>query len=244
MSWHYLQEGEEVSWEDNSSDGAPSALLRLLPKPEACCWQGSETASLSLSRFGMTLPPLTESLGGGMSMSSVAVSPARTSVVQIQQARDLKGNALASGGTWPGSLAKLDPNTLLWKTAQCSLFEDSEECFETWPRWGMMHDGECWGLTPPADLAYCESEFGSWPSVTKSMSNDYKFKVESMLKVGFGATQHRLTYQMLTLHGLWPTATLAERLMMWPEQWTELKSLETGKYQVWLEKHGRYCLDT
>lgn len=51
MSWHYLREGEAASWEGASLDGAPSALLSLLPTLEACCSPASETATLSLAKM-------------------------------------------------------------------------------------------------------------------------------------------------------------------------------------------------
>ena len=47
------------------------------------------------------------------------------------------------GNTWRELLAKYSPDTLSWKTAQCSLLEDLEQSLETWPRWGSMRNGEC-----------------------------------------------------------------------------------------------------
>ncbi len=37
MSWHYLRGREEASWEESCLDGAPSALLKLMPTPGASC---------------------------------------------------------------------------------------------------------------------------------------------------------------------------------------------------------------
>ena len=48
------------------------------------------------------------------------------------------------GNTWQELLAKFDPDTALWKTAQCSLLEDLEQSLEIWPRWGSMRNGECY----------------------------------------------------------------------------------------------------
>ena len=45
MSWHYLQELGEASWEESCLDGAPSALLRLIPTAGGFCLRGKETAS-------------------------------------------------------------------------------------------------------------------------------------------------------------------------------------------------------
>ena len=61
------------------------------------------------------------------------------------------------GGTWPASLAKFDPVSSSWKTAQCSLFEDLEPCSVTWPRWGLMLAGEFLEL-PTSALPMLEKE--------------------------------------------------------------------------------------
>src|SRR6478735_727387 len=80
MSWHFLQGREEASWAESSLVGAPSALLSLLPIPEASCSPDSETDSLSPSQSGMMSEPFTESLGAEKLMSSAGDSPAKTSV--------------------------------------------------------------------------------------------------------------------------------------------------------------------
>jgi DNA (cytosine-5)-methyltransferase 1 len=64
----------------------------------------------------------------------------------------IDGENPACGSTWPESLAKFDPNTCSWKTAQRLLFEDSTESLETFPRWGLMRDGELWALSTPEHL--------------------------------------------------------------------------------------------
>lgn len=45
MSWHYLQGREAASWEGSSWDGAPYALLKLMPTAEMCCSRGNERAT-------------------------------------------------------------------------------------------------------------------------------------------------------------------------------------------------------
>ena len=63
MSWHYLQGEVEESWEGSCLDGAPDALLKLMPTQEKFYLQDSETESSNRSRSGTTLPHLTESHG-------------------------------------------------------------------------------------------------------------------------------------------------------------------------------------
>jgi hypothetical protein len=67
-------------------------------------------------------------------------------------------------------LAKYDPDSCSWKTAQCSLFGGLEPFSETWPRWGMMRGGVCWELAMPAHLTK-GSESGLRPTPVR---RDYK----------------------------------------------------------------------
>ena len=71
------------------------------------------------------------------------------------------------GSTWRELLAKYNPDTLSWKTAQCSLLEDLEQSLETWPRWGSMRNGECF-RQPMLAQTISGKEFGSlqeiWPT--------------------------------------------------------------------------------
>ena len=50
MSWHYLQGEVEESWEGSCLDGAPDALLKLMPTQEKFYLQDSETESSNRSR--------------------------------------------------------------------------------------------------------------------------------------------------------------------------------------------------
>ena len=69
----------------------------------------------------------------------------------------------ASGLKCLGSLARFDLDTRSWKTHQFSLLGGLESFSETWPRWGMMRNGECWELSTP-ELRTSENESGLWRS--------------------------------------------------------------------------------
>jgi len=162
MSWHYLQGQEAESWEEPSLDGAPFALLKLMPTLGACCSPDSATNCCQPSRSGTTFAPSTACLGADTLMSSAEGSPDKTSAAPAR-AQDSTANALASGWKWPGSLAKYDRSSRSWRTGKCSLLGDLTEFSETWPRWGSMRGGECLELTtlaPHTDV----SEFGLWPT--------------------------------------------------------------------------------
>jgi len=87
---------------------------------------------------------------------------ARTSAQQDEE-QELTENDQVCGNTWQGSLARLDPNTSLWRTAQCSLLEDLELSLQTFPRWGLMQNGALYQL-PILVQTISVKEFGSEPN--------------------------------------------------------------------------------
>jgi hypothetical protein len=164
MSWLYSQALVEEYSEGIFSDGEQSAPLNGTPTQQAFCAPDKMTEFSRLSRFGMTYRPLTADLGEAVLMLYLAAFPART-LAQPERAQESPETGQACGFTWPGSWAKYDPNTSLWKTRQCSLLGDLEPFSETWPRWGTMQDGEFWEL-PTLALHTSETESGLWPTPT------------------------------------------------------------------------------
>jgi hypothetical protein len=110
----------------------------------------------------MMFKPLTDAHGEAVLMSFLVAFHAQTSPVPEREQASTEKPAQC-GSTWPGSLAKFDPDTHSWRTHQCLLFEDSTECLETFPRWGLMRDGELWEQSTPA-LRTEETESGLWPT--------------------------------------------------------------------------------
>ena len=161
MSWHFLQEQEEASWEANSLDGAPSALLSLMPTASESCSPDSGTDSFRDSRSGTMCRPSTASPGADASLSLAADFHARTSAPPAR-AQALKASEAGCGERWRESLAKLDPATHSWKTAQCSLFGEGYESLATLPPWGIAANGELWELAMSAHLIE-ENESGFLP---------------------------------------------------------------------------------
>jgi hypothetical protein len=140
MSWLYSRALVEESSVGIYSDGEPSAQSSGGITQLAYLSPDKMTGFSRLSRFGMTFKPLTADRGAALLKSYLADFHAKTS---HQPAK-----ALASaepdqecGAIWLELLARYDPATSLWRTPQCSLFEDSEPSLETWPRWGSMRDG-------------------------------------------------------------------------------------------------------
>ena len=78
---------------------------------------------------------------------------------------DLMAKEVECGNRWQGLLARLDPNTHLWKIPQCSLLEDLEQSLEIWPNWGSMRNGVCWEQMKLVQTIK-ENEFGLWLTPT------------------------------------------------------------------------------
>ncbi len=162
MSWHFLQGQEEASWEGNCLDGAPFALLNLIPTPAKSCSRDRLTDALTDSRSGITCGPSTENHGKAESMSSAEDSLARTSA-QLERERESQGLDPVCGPKWHALSARFDLALCSWKTARSLFPEVLPWSSVILPRWGMMHDGECWERNTP-ELPISGTGFGSWPT--------------------------------------------------------------------------------
>jgi len=218
MAWHYNLENSpsspglvEASWADTSLDGAPSALLSLLPTHGASCLQGNGTECSQPFRSGMTCEHSTASLGADTLTLSAEASPARISALP-ERVTDLTENGADYGPKWPGSLARYNPGTRSWRTAQCSLLGGLTEYSATFPRWGTMRSGELWErMTPVPRIAGNES--GSWPT-PKAIDGIVRHSQRWMEKKWNDGGDVDLTIAVKmnanTPSGNWPTPTCAD----------------------------------
>ena len=170
MSWLYSQALVEAFSEENSWDGEPCAPLNVMPTPHKF-WRSDKMMEPSnLSRFGLTCAVLTEDHGAALLTWYLADSLARTSAQQVEEQAS-RGSVPASGLSSLGSLARWDRDSSLWRTPQCSLLADLDEFSGTWPNWGSMRNGECWGRMMPA-LPTFGSESGFWPTPGAAKANN------------------------------------------------------------------------
>lgn len=156
------QEQVEEYSEASFSAGGLSAALRLTPTAQVFLPSGKTTAFSKLSRYGMTCAPLTECHGEGLLTWFREASRVRTSV-SPGAGSDWRGREAGSGENLPESLAKFDPATRSWRTAQRLLFEASTECLVTLPRWGTVRPTvslEPMMLVPPTG----GNGSGLWPN--------------------------------------------------------------------------------
>ena len=226
MSWHYLRVEEEDSLQDICLDGEPCVPLKSkITHAEFYC-KGKLMDSYLDSLSGMTSEHLMGNPGQEKSMSSVVDFLAKTSVLQEKE-MDLTEKDQDFGKKCFASFAKYDQNSCSWKTLQISLLGDLEPFLETWPRWGLMQDGECSELETLAQNTR-ETESGLWPTPTTPTGGGNVG--------GSGAYRNAIKRGTHIPHSINPN--LYEWLMGWPIGWTALEPLVMGKSQFVQQQHG------
>ena len=250
MSWLFSQGLVEAYLGDISLDGEQSVQSNGKPTQLAYLSQDKMTKYSRLSRFGMMFKPLTENLGEELLMLYLEDFHARTSALLERGGVLLQAEAQC-GNTWQELLAKFDPDTALWKTAQCSLLEDLEQSLEIWPRWGSMRTGECY-RQPMLVQITLESESGLSERIPNNIdffhtpcttgidggSNSRKALKKRMEKLPTplssdykGVQRMRDNHQndLAAVVGGSVNPIFSEWLMGWPLGWTDLKPLEMDK---------------
>jgi hypothetical protein len=234
MSWLYSQALVAAFSEENSWDGEPCAQLNVMPTQHKF-WRKDKTMDvLSLSRFGLTCAVLTESRGAELLTWFLADSRARTSA-QPERAQGSTANAAGCGQSLLGSFGRYDHDSRGWKTHQHSLLGGLDEFSETWPRWGLMRNGECW-------------EREMWEVHTNGTESGFSHPTPTTRDWKGASNGQRLDYSRWTswLHHAvshnhyttYPNPSCSEAVMGWPTGWTELEPLEIDKFQEWQRLHS------
>ena len=162
-------------------------------------------------------------------------SHARTSA-RPARAQDSTESDPASGEKWPASSAKYDRASRSWKTAQCSLFGGLAEFSGTWPRWGLMLDGEFWEL-PTLARPTSESASGFWPTPTAVTATGGA----ALCKWGGTGARAKLRTMVTPKELNGPlNPEWVSWLMGWPKGWSSSLRLETAKFQQWCAKPGGF----
>ena len=203
MSWLYSQALVAAYLEATCLDGEQSAPLSGKPTPQAYCAPDKMTGFSRLSQFGMTYEPLTQDLGQALLTWYLEGFRVRTSQPQARE-MDSMENEAPCGLKWRGWLARLDPDSSLWRTAQCSLLEEESESLQTLPRWGMTVDGLLWEqptLEPITNGTGC----GLSEKLPTPQATDYRDKPTSNSWKTKGGINFSLGNP--ELRAMWPTPT-------------------------------------
>ena len=264
MSWHYLQEREEVCWGPNSSGGIPAALLRLIPTVDRSYSRDNETGNSSDSRSGMIFELLKAGHGLAVSMSSREDSPVRTSAVRVQVGA-LPGAVRDFGLKCSESLRRFGLRLFSRKTARTYVPVGLAPYCKDLTAWGMMHDGVCWELgtsaqiigetgcgylpTPTTAGNELSPSMQKWPVPRRLMEWLKILPTPRASEAGRGACPGERKRHTPSLESRFQMAkeqeilggtslALREWMMGWPIGWTALKPLATGRSRQWLNSHG------
>lgn len=227
--------------EATSLVGAPSAPLSVMPTQQPF-WHKDKTIEPSrLSRFGLTSRVLTAAHGEALLTWYLADSLARTSATAAKR-KVSKGSGADCGKNKHASFVKYDRDSHSWKTSQRCFLGEWGSFSETWPRWGLMLDGECWEL-PTLEAIRPEKGYGLWPTL-KASDGEQRTKnlryFERRLSIAPDLPVIVALNTSPTPKGFYGRLNpdWCEWLMTWPTKWTALEPLETGKIQEWRQQHS------
>ncbi len=230
MSWHFSQALEAAFLGESSLDGELFAPWKLMPSaPDDSCSDRMK-GTFHRSPFGTMYAPSTDATGAALLTWFRAGFHAQTSARQERRPESTERQA-ASGWRWRESFVKYDRGSHTWRTRQHSLIEGLNEFSETWPRWGLMLDGECLDLTTWEPTIAAKGA-GLWPTPCHGSSR-------------WGGTFQEVGGSKNKLRGT-PTGKLYvnpdfwESLMGWVVGWTGTAPLETDKTREWLRLHGGF----
>ena len=144
--------------------------------------------------------------------------------------------------------ASYDPDTHSWKTYQGWLLLDIlEPSFQTFTKAGMTVDGGYYPQ-PNWERRINEIGFGLWPTpqafdaqrIKSNMGMETEAYQRRKSKGGCWNLSEWIAMGKIPSLGTDLVPAIAEAMMGWPLTWTDLKPLETDRFQQWLQRHGEF----
>ena len=221
------QEPVAESLEENSLDGKPSVPSKTNPTQQVYLSQDKMKAFSRLSRFGMMSEPLMEDRGKDLLTWYQEDFLARTSPVQEKE-KDWKEQEVDSGLNFSESSMKYNLDLFSSKIPPFCVQEDLMSFSKDLPKSGTMLRGECYQHQTVVPIIN-EKECGFWPTPQAGDSRATINKKTQQQKMLAHAVQKEVG------DGGKLNPTWVEWLMAFPLGWTDLKPLETDKYQSWLQ---------
>lgn len=252
MSFTYLQEsggGFSVACSPDIPRSERSNLLNTLGK---CLSNGKWTAYCPSSPFGTTFAHSGRTIqtADGSSNTCEAFTTTCKSAADFpvptfprsEKKQESKEKNLLFGVKWRASLGKFDREACSWRTRQTLLFEDSTECLQTLPSWGMTANGELWEGTIWERPE--EKDCGYWGSPKAMDWFRYKFTPEQNLRTTFGGARNSCTVEYLRIFGEYPSPDFPEWIMDFPKKWSALsEAVEWHKFHQWRESWKPFCVE-
>ena len=191
MAWLYVPGLEDSSEELNQSliDTKPFVMSRGKPMRHRALSRKWKKDGWMKRLSGLTLEPLTAILGVEKWISFQEDSLANHSVkLENKKGQRIRGTY---GLKYQGSLAKLDLQSLSWKTYQMSLTSQDRLSLQTWPKWGTIRAGVLYAHPTPMLLIEGRDSFRSrsipTPTTMDSqyLSSKRTVMIESLQKGGW-----------------------------------------------------------
>lgn len=254
MSWLFSQALVEEYLEENSLDGEPCAQLNVMPTQHKFSLHDKTIEHSTLSRFGLTLRLLTEQNGEDLLTWYQEASLAKTSPVQAR-ALESAGNEVDCGTTCSESLMKSNQSTPSLKTPRTFVLKDLSPSSKDLPKSGMMLHGVCYPqatVEPITSGSGCGSLLPTPTCAANQLAPSMRKhkgcrELQKMLPTptchnakegAYPAEGNRNTPTLGWVLGGKPHPNYTEWMMGWPSDHTDLKPLETDKYQSWLQQHS------
>jgi len=108
---------------------------------------------------------------------------------------------------------------------------------ETWPKWGSMQNGECWGRVAQVHHTHGNVS-GLWHTPRKQCTRLCRPRTQDYTRNGENGNLEEQVVVRMGLDRGYLNPVWIEWLMGWPIGWTALEPLETAKFQQWLHSHG------
>lgn len=224
MSWHYLRGREVDCWDHSSLDGAPQALLRLIPGAGTACCSDSPKGICRDSRFGMTSGHLTDGHGEVISTSSAADSPVRTSARRVP-VKELPEHVQDWYSKCSELLTRLGLRSSSRKTAPLFVPVGWPQSSRDLQAWGIWDESGYWGLwTSVRTISERECGLLPTPRASRWGLEDSHGSTDAWKAMGIGGK----------------SVALREWMMGWPIGWTDTKRLGMDRYRQWLHSHGGF----
>jgi len=230
----YLQALEEGFLATYYSDTNPSVQSKSMSIASRSYQRGKKTVAFhGFQSLQMSLN-LTGNLGEELLIWFLEGFRART-LVQPARAPESPESGQDSGVKWLELLAKYDPNTHSWKTAQLCLLGDSELSSVIWPKSGMTQNGQCWVLPMLGRLIKeTESGLGRKSDLAVAVKMYPTPTVQDASNNGSESQMERNSKPLNAVVGGSLNPTWVEKLMGWPDDWTSLQPISHVKMCFWL----------
>jgi hypothetical protein len=218
VSWHFSQALEGAFSEASSLDGEQSAPLSMTGTDAIASSLARTRGRLSRSLSGMTSERSTGCPGGDVLTWYLAGFPAKPIPRRLRERTLQTISGRKCGESWQRQL----PGTYLQRTL---VKPQSTPQRTTSSRW----------VTKPAAFPF---QRRTW--VLTTFGPDIGYVHTPTTKANYAATSMQkwpACREFVRAFGR-PSPEVHEWLMGWPEGWSDIQPLETGKFQSWLQLHG------